>query len=234
MRDLRLLGQEPAAWLVRKIGYSMLGLGLMAVLSELEALGGHSLPWQLSAGGALALGSALYFVPDVMTRANAKQRRSALRHALARYLDLVALEPSGGASPARSLEAAAELGGRCAFSCISEVLSEARMASRQPWDGLARLGDELGAAELRELAELAELAEHEGFGGAGILETLNAPPAATRAQATASAGARSSTAVAPIALPAGRFRQSCPFEDHASMAARRGLRSSACPRCGRC
>ncbi len=66
--DLRLLGQEPAEWLARKVGYGMGGLALVPTLSSLVVLGGQSLPWTVPVGGTLALGMAMFFLPDLMTR----------------------------------------------------------------------------------------------------------------------------------------------------------------------
>ncbi len=204
--DLRLLGQDPAAWLASKVSYGVLGLSLVPALSALVVVGGHSLPWMVPAGGTLALGAALFFLPDFVTRVNATQQRADFRHALTSYLDLVALERGAGAAPTEALEAAAEVGGGWAFERIGAALDEARKASRPPWDGLARLADEIGICELGDLAEIAGVAGQEG---ARILETLSARAESMRAQALAAtkaqAGARSTTMVLPIALLAGGF-----------------------------
>jgi Flp pilus assembly protein TadB len=212
--DLRLLGQDPAAWLARKLGFALLGLALVPALSELLALTDRPLPWMIPASGTLALGGGMFFVPDVVTRVSAKQRRSDFRHALTSFLDLVALERGAGAAPTEALEAAANVGGGWAFACIGAALDEARKASRPPWDGLARLADDLGVVELHDLAEIAEVAGQEG---ARILQTLNARADAMRAQALAAtraqAGARSTTMVLPIALLAAGFLMLLIFPD---------------------
>jgi Flp pilus assembly protein TadB len=204
--DLRLLGQDPTEWLATKVSYGVLGLALVPALSALVALGGHSLPWTIPVGGTLALGMAMFFLPDLVTRVNAKQKRADFRHALTSYLDLVALERGAGAAPTEALEAAAEVGRGWAFERIGAALDGARKASRPPWDGLARLADEIGISELGDLAEIAGVAGQEG---ARILETLSARAESMRAQALAAtkaqAGARSTTMVLPIALLAGGF-----------------------------
>ncbi len=204
--DLRLLGQDPAAWLARKFGYGLIGLALVPVLSALLVLGGQSLPLTIPAGGALALGTGMFFLPDLVTRVNAKQQRSDFRYALTSYLDLVALERGAGAAPTEALEAAAEVGCGWAFERIGGALDQARKASKPPWDGLAALAAEIGIAELGDLAEIAHVAGHEG---ARILETLSARAESMRAEALAAtkaqAGARSTTMVLPIALLAGGF-----------------------------
>lgn len=204
--DLRLLGQDPAQWLATKLTYGVLGLALAPVLSGLLLLGGRSLPWMLPAGGSLALGVLMFFLPDLVTRVNASERRVDFRHALASYLDLVALERGAGAAPTEALESAAAVGGGWAFERIARTLDQARMASLPPWDGLSVLASEIGISELADVAEIAAVAGQEG---ARILDTLSARADGMRAQALAAAkaqaGARSTTMVLPIALLAGGF-----------------------------
>jgi Flp pilus assembly protein TadB len=204
--DLRLLGQDPAAWLTTKVGYGVIGLALVPVLSALLALGGHALPVTVPVGGTLALGVGMFVLPDLVTRVNASQKRADFRHALTSYLDLVALERGAGAAPTEALEAAAEVGSGWAFERIGAALDRARKASRPPWDGLAALAVDIGIAELGDLAEIAGVAGQEG---ARILETLTARAESMRSQALAAtkakAGARSTTMVLPIALLAAGF-----------------------------
>ena len=204
VQDLRLLGQDPADWVAAKLGLGFLGLASVPVLTALLALGGRSLPWTIPVAGSLALGAALFFTPDLVTRSNARQRRADFRLALTSYLDLVALERGAGAAPTEALEAAAEVGQGWAFERISLALSQARKASAPPWDGLAQLAGEIGITELADLAEIAGVAGQEG---ARILDTLSARAESMRAEALAAtkaeAGARSTTMVLPIALLAG-------------------------------
>ncbi|MFZ0044405.1 MAG: type II secretion system F family protein [Streptosporangiaceae bacterium] len=206
VQDLRLLGQDPADWLARKVVLGFAGLAVVPVLSALLALGGRALPWTIPAAGSLALGAALFFAPDLVTRVNAREKRADFRHALTSYLDLVALERGAGAAPTEALEAAAEVGRGWAFERISGALSQARKASLPPWDGLASLAAEIGISELADLAEIAGVAGQEG---ARILDTLGARAESMRAEALAAtkaqAGARSTTMVLPIALLAGGF-----------------------------
>jgi Flp pilus assembly protein TadB len=204
--DLRLLGRDTSGWLAMKIAYGVLGLVTAPVLSALLALGGRPVPWMLPAGGSLALGTLLFFLPDLVTRVNASERRADFRHALTSYLDLVALERGSGAAPTEALEAAAAVGGGWAFERIRAALDQARKASLPPWDGLSALAAEVGITELADVAEIAGVAGQEG---ARILDTLTARAESMRAQALAAmkarAGARSTTMVLPIALLAGGF-----------------------------
>jgi Flp pilus assembly protein TadB len=204
--DLRLLGQQTQEWIAAKFAFGVLGLALPATLAGLLEFTGHSLPWTVPAGGALALGAAMFFVPDLVTRVNAAEKRAQFRHALTSYLDLVALERGAGAAPTEALEAAADVGGGWAFELIATALDRARKAGRPPWDGLAGLAVETGVEELADLADIAGVAGQEG---ARILDTLTARAASMRAEALAAskakAGARSTTMVLPIAMLAGGF-----------------------------
>ena len=206
VQDLRLLNQDPADWLARKLILGVGGLALIPVLSALLALDGRSLPWTVPAGTTIAVGAIFFFVPDIATRVSARAKRTDFRHALTSYLDLVALERGAGAAPTEALEAAAEVGRGWAFERIGAALSNARKASAQPWEGLARLAEEIGIGELADLAEIAGVAGQEG---AKILDTLSARAESMRAEALAAtkaqAGARSTTMVLPIALLAGGF-----------------------------
>lgn len=204
--DLRLLGQATEDWLASKVMLGLGGLIAVPVLSGLLALSGRSLPWSIPVAGSLALGLALFFAPDLVTRVNAAEKRRDFRHALTSYLDLVALERGAGAAPTEALEAAADVGGGWAFERIAAALDEARKASRPPWEGLAKLAADTGITELADLADIAGIAGNEG---ARILETLAARAESMRAEALAAtkaqAGSRSTTMVLPIAMLAAGF-----------------------------
>jgi Flp pilus assembly protein TadB len=204
--DLRLLGQETDEWFASKLAFGLAGLALAPVVAALYALTGRNLPWTIPVAGSLAMGAALFFVPDLVTRVNAAEKRRDFRHALTSYLDLVTLERGAGAAPTEALEAAARVGGGWAFERIAGALDEARKATRPPWEALSRLAAETGVQELADLAEIAAIA---GNDGARILDTLGARAESMRAEALAAtkaqAGARSTTMVLPIAMLAGGF-----------------------------
>ena len=200
-QDLAMLGQDRESWLASKVACGAIGLAAVPVLAALLALAGGSLPWALPAVASLALGAAMFFAPDLVTKVNAAEKRSDFRHALTSYLDLVALERGAGAAPTEALEAAAGIGGGWAFERISAALDDARKAGLAPWAGLAALASQTGVSELADLADIAGVAGQEG---ARIIDTLSARAASMRAQALAAdratAGSRSTTMVIPIAL----------------------------------
>ncbi len=204
--DLRLLGQDTDGWIASKLAFGLAGLALVPVIDALYALTGRNLPWTIPVAGSLAVGAALFFAPDLVTRVNAAEKRRDFRNALTSYLDLVALERGAGAAPTEALEAAARVGGGWAFERIASALDEARKATRPPWEALSRLAGETGVQELADLAEIAAIA---GNDGARILDTLGARAESMRAEALAAtkaqAGARSTTMVLPIAMLAGGF-----------------------------
>jgi Flp pilus assembly protein TadB len=204
--DLRLLGRKTDEWIIGKFAFGLLGLAVAPVLTGMLELGGHGLPWTVPVGGSVVLGAALFFAPDLVTRVNAAEKRADFRHALASYLDLIALERGAGAAPTEALEAAADVGSGWAFERIAAALDHARRAGLPPWDGLSALAAETSVAELGDLAEIAGIAGQEG---ARILDTLAARAESMRAQALAAskakAGARSTTMVLPIAMLAGGF-----------------------------
>jgi Flp pilus assembly protein TadB len=204
--DLRLLGQETDEWMATKLAYGLAGLAVVPIVGALCALAGRTVPWTIPVAGSLAVGAAMFFAPDFVTRVNAVEKRRDFRHALTSYLDLVALERGAGAAPTEALEAAATVGGGWAFERIAAALDEARKATRPPWEALSRLAAETGVQELADLAEIAAIA---GNDGARILDTLGARAESMRAEALAAtkaqAGARSTTMVLPIAMLAGGF-----------------------------
>jgi Flp pilus assembly protein TadB len=204
--DLALLGQDREAWFARKIICGLTGLGVVPALTALATVAGFRLPWTIPAVASLALGAAAFVAPDQVTAAKAAARRTDFRHALASYLDLVALERAAGAGPTDALEAAAQVGGGWAFARIEAALHTSRKAGRPPWEGLAALAAQTGVGELTDLADIAEVAGQEG---ARILQTLASRAESMRAEALAAtkarAGARSTTMVVPIALLAAGF-----------------------------
>jgi hypothetical protein len=205
--DLALLGHDRERWLASKLVCGLVGLGAMPALGALATLAGVPVPLAIPAVASLALGTALFFAPDVVTGVNASQRRADFRHALTSYLDLVALERGAGAGPTDALEDAAQIGGGWVFARIEAALRAARRAGRPPWEGLAALAAQTGIAELSDLADIAEVAGHEG---ARILQTLAARAESMRAEALfaakAKAGSRSTAMVVPIALLGAGFQ----------------------------
>lgn len=204
--DLALLGQETDIWLASKITCGLIGVVIPPLLYALATFSGTRLPWSIPVVVSLGLGAALFFSPDLVTRANATEKRADFVHALSSYLDLVSLERGAGAGPTEALEAAAQIGGGWAFERIGIALDAARAIGRPPWEGLADLGRETGIADLEILADIAGVAGEEG---GRVMDTLTALAESMRTEARAAARAKASshstTMVVPIALLAIGF-----------------------------
>jgi hypothetical protein len=204
--DLELLGLDAERWMASKVTCGLLGLAVIPVFEALLLATGRPHSLTVPALASVALGTALFFAPDLVVRVNAAEKRLDFRYALTSYLDLVSLERSAGAAPTEALEAAAQIGGGWAFARIANALTAARKSDRPPWEGLADLAAQTGVPELTDLAEIAEVAGHEG---APILQTLTARAESMRADARAAAKAkassRSTTMVVPIGLLGAGF-----------------------------
>jgi Flp pilus assembly protein TadB len=206
VKDLALLGEEQDTWLASKITWGLVGLILPPLLSALATITNTRLPWSIPVVVSVGLGAALFFAPDLVTRANAAKKRGDFRHALSSYLDLVSLERGAGAGPTEALEAAAQIGGGWAFERIALALDAARAVGHPPWEGIADLGRETGIADLESLADIAGVAGEEG---GRVMDTLIALAESMRTEARATtrarAASRSTTMVVPIALLAIGF-----------------------------
>jgi hypothetical protein len=206
VRDLALLGQEQDSWLASKIMCGLIGVALPPVFYAVGTIGGARLPWSIPVFVSLALGVVLFFVPDLVTKVNATEKRADFLHALSSYLDLVSLERGAGAGATEALEVAAEIGGGWAFERIALALDAARNVGRPPWEGLADLGRETGITDLESLADIAGVAGEEG---GRVMDTLIALAESMRTEARAAARAKaasqSTTMVVPISLLAIGF-----------------------------
>jgi Flp pilus assembly protein TadB len=199
-RDLAILGMSVERFIAEKAAAAAFGLCLPLLLSGLATVQGLTLPWAVPSAGALLLAAAGWFVPDGTVRSTAARRRADFRHAVGAYFDLVRLAFGGGAGPNQALQAAAAHSGGWAFGQIAEAVEAAQHARLTPWQGLARLGEQIGVNELGDLADLADLAGNEG---AKVADAITAYTQQMRARRLAElryqAGSRTTTMTVPIA-----------------------------------
>ncbi|MCP2337513.1 type II secretion system F family protein [Actinomadura rupiterrae] len=198
--DLELVGLTVEAFVLKRLGYALLGLVFPTLLNLTVTLAtGATLPWQIPAAVGVLLGAAFGLAPDIAVRRQAAELRREFRAALSTYLDLVALERAAGSGPGQALHAPADVCGGWVFERIATVLRQARRSGEQPWRGLAELGRRVGVAELTELADIAEDA---GSIGAQVLPTLLAKSQSMRTAALTDARARanSRTSEMPVAI----------------------------------
>jgi Flp pilus assembly protein TadB len=197
-RDLALLGRPAERQLAEQATAGITGLLLAPALTGLLAIGGIILPWQLPAAGALALGLLGFTVPALAVQQQAAARRSAARHALAAFLELVVISVAAGSGVEAALTYAAAAGRGWAFTQIRGALDVARLTRRPPWEALGQLGEELDIGELSELAASLTLA---GTEGAKVRASLTARAASIRARQLADAETTAQAATERMSLP---------------------------------
>jgi tight adherence protein C len=111
---------------------------------------------------ALIAGLFAFFLPDLTLHREADARRRDFRHVTGAFLDLVAMNLAGGRGLPEALMAASSFGDHWAMVRMRQALSNARIMGWTPWEGIARLGRDLGVDELRDLASALALAGDEG------------------------------------------------------------------------
>lgn len=126
-------------------------------------------PFGVPAVVTLLLAAGAFILPDLQLHRDAEKRRRDFRHVTGSFLDLVAMNLAGGRGLPEALMAASTVGDHWAMVRIREAITNARLAGRTPWEGIAMLGHELGIDDLRDLASTLGLAGDEG---ARIRESL--------------------------------------------------------------
>jgi Flp pilus assembly protein TadB len=116
-------------------------------------------------------GVIFFFLPDLELRQEVEKRRRDFRHAIGAFLDLVAMNLSGGRGVPEALMSASEIGDGWAFWRIKDALTNARLTGQTPWQALGQLGAEVRVDELRDLAGALSLVAEDG---AKVRESLTA------------------------------------------------------------
>lgn len=197
--DLAILSRPVEVFLAQKLAMGLLGLALPAALFALLGMLGLHLPITLPVAAGLVFAAVLSFAPDLVVRAAGKEARDEFRHAVAAYLNLVALERAADGGPTESLERAATVAHGWAFARIAEALTRARIAGLTSWTALSQLAEKLGVGELADLADIVALAGGEG---AAIYDTLLGKATSMRRAATAADEARANARSEQMTLPA--------------------------------
>lgn len=197
-RDLAILGKPVETYLTQKLAMTSLGLAAPSLFWTFLM---PSPSWPLSTGFVLAFACVMFAAPDIAVRSQAREAREEFRVALVAYLDLVKMARAGGAGPTEALETPTKICHGWPFTRLATALDPATRGTRDPWDELTVLADELG---VRELAETASIARRAGTHGARILDSLTAKAASLRdqrlSQALTSAKSRTETMTLPVAL----------------------------------
>lgn len=160
--ELALIGRSVDQLLAEKASAAVAGTLAPLVAFAVLSMAGHGFPPALPIAAALALGIAMFFVPDLSVHAEAEQFRAEARMAVRTFLDLTVTTLRGGSGIEQAMTAAAQDGQGPTFRRIREVLADSRRQHAAAWPYLDRLGLELDVRELSELAATAALAGAEG------------------------------------------------------------------------
>jgi hypothetical protein len=197
-RDLAVTGRPVATHLAEKATLAIAGLLLPVLLQLLLTLAGLSLGLQVPIIAGLVLAAAGFVLPDLQARSEAAKLRTAFRHALSAYLDLVWITLAGGAGVDSALHGSVDIGRGWAFTQIRRALDTARLTRTTPWATLRQLGEELDVTELAELAASVSLA---GTEGAKVRASLAAKATALRTHQLTDAEADAQAATERMSLP---------------------------------
>jgi tight adherence protein C len=169
--NLALVGKSLENYLASKILLAVFGLIFPPLLLAGISLVGIHLSVFVPIWAALVFAVIFFFLPDLEIRQEVEKRRRDFRHAIGAFLDLVAMNLSGGRGVPEALMAASEIGNGWAFWRIRDALSNARISGQTPWQALGVLGEEVQVNELKDLASALSLVAEDG---AKVRESLTA------------------------------------------------------------
>lgn len=196
--DLRVVGRSVEQHLGAKALLAVVGLLVAPAWAGLVALGGVTVSLAFTLTAALALAVGGFFIPDLLLRAEAEERRRDFVTALGSYLDLVVISLAGGSGVEAALRDAAHVGHGWAFAQLRATVEATRLTGDSPWVAFARLGQDLAVAPLGELAASVSLA---GTEGARVRDSLAAKATALRTRQLADAEAEAQAATERMAVP---------------------------------
>jgi tight adherence protein C len=160
--DLSMVGRSLETHLAASIVGAVVGFVVPLVLSAVlgAALGSSvgMVPLWVGLVGALVGG----LLPTSRVKGAAEGRRRDFRHVVSSFLDLVAMNLSGGRGVPEALQTAAGVSDSWAMLRIRDSLQTARLQGVTPWAALGELGDDLRVDELRDLAAALGLVAEDG------------------------------------------------------------------------
>ncbi|MEW6470918.1 MAG: type II secretion system F family protein [Actinomycetota bacterium] len=199
--DLRATGRTEESLAVERLTVALCGAALGVASSQILAAAGLAVPLGVRLVFPVALAAGGFHLPLFTLRSVAAERRRQARVGVGAYLDLVGVALSAGAGVEEAMVDAARIGDGWVFDELAAALTAARRSGEPPWVALARLGTDLGVAELAELAATLSLA---GTEGARARDSLLAKARSLRrdqlAQTEASALRRTEAAHLPLVL----------------------------------
>ena len=196
--DLRLTGRSIEQHMVQKVLLALFGLALPALLGTMWAVLDIGPPFTVAVAFGVGLGAFFFFVPDLVVRSEAAERRKEFKRSLGSFLDLVVISLAGGAGVESALRDAAGIGRGWTFRQLHNALDVTPLTAETPWAALARLGTELKVDELVALASSVSLA---GTEGARVRESLAVKATSLRDHALAEAESEAEATTEKMALP---------------------------------
>jgi tight adherence protein C len=196
--DLRLTGRSIEQHMAQKVLLALFGLALPALLGTMWAVLDIGPPFTVAVAFGVGLGAFFFFVPDLVVRSEAAERRKEFKRSLGSFLDLVVISLAGGAGVESALRDAAGVGRGWAFRQLHNALDVTSLTAETPWAALARLGTELKVDELVALASSVSLA---GTEGARVRQSLAVKATSLRDHALAEAESEAEASTEKMAVP---------------------------------
>jgi hypothetical protein len=185
--DLSLIGRSVELHLALTVLGAFLGALVPLLLSGLMTALLPGLPVSTPAFVALIGLVVGGLLPTAQAASRAAIRRRDFRHVVGSFLDLVALNLSGGRGVPEALTSASSISDGWAMVRLRDCLEIARLQGITPWAALGQLGEQTGVAELRDLSAALELVADDG---AKVRESLAARAASLRRRELADAEGR--------------------------------------------
>lgn len=160
--DLAILDRGWEAFLVTKVGLGAAGFIGCPILFAALWLAGLHLSVELPLWLSLLCAVVFFFLPDAEVKRDAKLKREDFRRVVSAYLDLVAMNLSGGRGVPEALMSAAEISDGWAVRRIRNALSDARLSGMTQWAALEQLGARIGVGELVDLGHTLALTSDDG------------------------------------------------------------------------
>jgi tight adherence protein C len=204
--NLALVGKSFENFIATKVLLAVFGLIFPPVVLAAISLAGVHLSILIPVWAGLVFALIFFFLPDLDLRQQVERRQRDFRHAIGAFLDLVAMNLSGGRGVPEALMAASEIGEGWAFWRIRDALANARITGQTPWQALGALGAEVQVNELKDLSAALSLVAEDG---AKVRESLTARAVSLRRRELADlegqAGERSQSMLLAQMLLAAAF-----------------------------
>lgn len=196
--DLRLVNRTVHQHMAKKVVMCFFGIALPQMGMLMSSLVGTPWPLSLTVMASLLLGVLFFFLPDMILRTEAQERRKAFRHSLGSFLDLVVISLAGGSGVESALRDAANIGQGWSFLRLRRALEGAALTGQTPWVALTNLGEDLGVSELVELSASVSLA---GTEGARVRDSLATKAASMRDHALSEVESEAQASTERMAVP---------------------------------